>query len=182
MMDVFDGFLPEDALNKAIDLAENSHSYTTMHNSYHTAYGFKISDYVYDPCTDEDADYLQVPESIRAIQDIVAQKIESGFDLKRIYINAHPYGVEDSLHKDSREKSYTAIVYLVRDWYVDWGGETAFFTSEDQQNAEITKAVLPKYNRFVVFDGSTPHNVRSLSRRFSGVRYTMMFKYEKSHA
>jgi len=43
---------------------------------------------------------------------------------------------------------------------------------------DIYRCVLPKYNRFVIFDKNIKHCAGMVSRKFSGIRLTCMFKVE----
>jgi Rps23 Pro-64 3,4-dihydroxylase Tpa1-like proline 4-hydroxylase len=181
-MKIFDGVFEDADYMAAIEYAEKTNSYMPLHSTYSGAgFGFKFSNYVYDPKVNPKASYENdVPKAIKNIKNKIESLGEtSNFDLTRIYINAHSFGIEDNIHVDSSGESFTCILYLCGAWYADWGGETAFFDSLDQQACSIVSSVLPKYNRMVIFDGRIPHGVRPLSRRFAGVRFTMMLKFER---
>jgi hypothetical protein len=115
-------------------------------------------------------------------------KADCGLDdsnISSIYFNGLTYGIEAHAHVDARQKDFvTVITYICEDWNSHWGGETVFFNGEFSDNPadttyyhhEITRAVLPKYNRMVVFSSDVVHAVRPLSRSFKGLRKTLMFK------
>jgi SM-20-related protein len=90
------------------------------------------------------------------------------------YINGHTYGTEGYFHRDWHEPEYvTVIVYLVRgEWDPDWGGETVFI--DDDKN--IRASIFPKANRIVVFPSNLNHCARGVTRKFNGIRRTLMFK------
>jgi len=90
------------------------------------------------------------------------------------YMNGHTYGTEGYFHRDWHEEGYTTcIVYLLRDeWDPDWGGETVFI--DDDKN--IRASIFPKANRVVVFPSNLNHCARGVSRKFNGIRKTLMFK------
>ena len=107
-------------------------------------------------------------------------------NLNSCYTNSLVYGDEGYTHIDAEPhyKEITVIIYLNEIWHSQWGGETVFysdgytpdFSDAWYYNHEIVKSVLPRFNRMTVFDGSTPHSVRCLSRRCFLPRNTLMFK------
>jgi hypothetical protein len=54
-------------------------------------------------------------------------------------------------HKLGLERRLNLIVYLSRDWHASWGGELEFWDMSDRRRLE---AVLPQYNRAVLFETS----------------------------
>lgn len=93
--------------------------------------------------------------------------------LIRCYINGHTYGVEGYFHKDSeRSDETTIVVYLVDEWKPDWAGETVLLG----QDGNIEESYLPKKNRALLFAGNRLHCARGVSRSFTGLRKTLMFK------
>lgn len=110
-------------------------------------------------------------------------------ELESCYVNGLTHGMEAHPHIDTRntDKPFTTIiVYLCNHWSVFWGGETVFIDGEFSSNpmdhssltAEITKSVLPKRNRIVVFDGKITHAVRRVSSMYPDIRATLMFKLD----
>jgi Rps23 Pro-64 3,4-dihydroxylase Tpa1-like proline 4-hydroxylase len=106
-------------------------------------------------------------------------------NLSSVYFNGLTYGIEAHAHVDAMQKDVvTVITYVCEDWNSHWSGETVFFSGEFSHNPadvtyyqhEITQAVLPRYNRIVVFSADVVHAVRPLSRSFRGLRKTLMFK------
>lgn len=93
--------------------------------------------------------------------------------LLRCYMNAHTYGIEGYFHKDSeRNNEKTMVLYIVNgNWDKDWGGETVFAENED-----LVNSVLPKQNRAIVFDSNIDHCARGVTKAFTGLRKTFMFK------
>jgi len=102
--------------------------------------------------------------------------------LKRGYINAHHFGVEDVIHQDDMDVPHglTVIVYMCQSWYPEWYGQTTFWENlYSESKNDIIQSVLPRHNRFIIFDKNIPHSVAPLSRRFQGIRFTCMFKLER---
>ena len=98
-------------------------------------------------------------------------------ELSRCYANAYPYGSEGGLHMDSNVRShFTSIYYPSPTWSPNFAGETIFFNKD---GSDVLKAVYPKPNRLVVFPGVIPHVARGVSRSFTGLRITLMFKTSK---
>jgi SM-20-related protein len=102
------------------------------------------------------------------------QRIFNGHTLIRCYANAHAYGIDGTIHTDSRKDNrYTAVYYPHDAWEPNWGGETVLF---NQDKTDIVGAFYPKPNRLAVFKGNIPHVARGVSRTCPVLRITLMFK------
>lgn len=90
------------------------------------------------------------------------------------YMNGHTHGCDGYFHFDTDEDNCnTAMLYIVKgEWDPDWGGETVFL--DDRR--EIYKSVLPKANRLIVFPSNINHCARGVSRKYQGIRKTLIFK------
>jgi len=106
-------------------------------------------------------------------------------DLEACYFNGLTHGNEAYTHVDFyKPGSTTCILYVCEAWNSYWSGETIFLDGEWSLNPsdsvfykhDIIKSVLPKTNRIVLFDGNIMHAVRPLSKSFTGLRTTLMFK------
>lgn len=94
--------------------------------------------------------------------------------LTRCYANRHTFGTEGYIHTDTeRAEDYTCVIYMDKEWDVDWGGETTFYNHD---KTEIVKSVIPKYGRTAFFPGNIPHCAKPISRICPKVRTTLMFK------
>jgi SM-20-related protein len=92
----------------------------------------------------------------------------------RVYANAHTYGVEGYIHRDSdREDHFTTIYYAHDQWEANWAGETTFFSPI---HGNITMAVHPSPGRLVFFRGVTAHVGRSPSRMCPDLRVAVVIK------
>lgn len=171
---VFDNVIPKELLSRCIFAAEASKEYAVLHGGGDGSYGFK-----YNWLLTDDNKSIRHQDFV-ALWESVKPYISENVKIHRAYVNAHTYGVEDSIHMDEMdlEKTITVIVYLCSDWYPEWFGQTMFFQSCDRHHNEVIESVLPKPNRFIAFNGHTPHCVAPLSRRFAGVRLTCMFKLQ----
>jgi SM-20-related protein len=102
------------------------------------------------------------------------QHIFKGHTLIRCYANAHAYGIDGTLHTDSRKDNrYTAVYYPHETWEPNWGGETVLF---NQDKTDIIGGCYPKPNRLFVFKGNIPHLARGVSRTCPVLRITLMWK------
>lgn len=173
---VVDDHIPHDVLKSAIAAAELGANYRVLHLGGDGSYGFKYN----WTFMEQDKPETFVSEELIALWEEVKKHVPDNCVLRRGYINAHSFGVEDNIHFDDPYFSdgLTVVVYLCNDWYANWGGQTLFFKNFEQVNNDIVQSVLPRYNRFVVFDKNLPHCVTPLSHRFTGVRLTCMFKLE----
>ena len=93
-------------------------------------------------------------------------------------LSANAFGNEGRVHQDitdeaRREKHYTALVYLNREWKAEWAGETVFFDADN----EISGAVLPRPGRVVIAARDAPHAGRSVSRICPTDRRVLVFKF-----
>ena len=104
---------------------------------------------------------------------------------KRIYCNAHTHGVEPHIHKDDGD--FTMIYYPYLNWETEWGGGTAIFEEEENdessplyaeefKNLQIDKHVNYKGNRLIVFDEHLPHQAQPVSRQCYELRTCVVFK------
>lgn len=94
--------------------------------------------------------------------------------LLRMYLNAHTYGTDGSMHTDTdREGEITLVLYLTGDWKPDFGGETAVFDAA----GDIERSVLPKRNRLMAFPSDRLHAPRPLSKLFGGLRVVLVAKF-----
>jgi Rps23 Pro-64 3,4-dihydroxylase Tpa1-like proline 4-hydroxylase len=93
--------------------------------------------------------------------------------LVRAYSNAHTYGVEGYIHRDSKfATDETCIIYVEKDWKAEWAGETVFLDDDD----DVIKAVLPRYGRFTIFPGNIKHVGRGVSRVCPTIRRVLVLK------
>ena len=171
---VIDNALDNNVLKACINEAETQKSYYCMHPGGDGTYGFKYN-WTFRA--------INRPESFTnepmiALWKEVKKHLPENAELFRGYVNAHQFGVEDNLHSDDPlfDNGYTVIVYLTSTWQASWGGQTMFYDNFTQEDNEIVRSVLPRYNRMVIFDKNLPHAVAPLSKRFTGVRFTCMFK------
>jgi len=125
--------------------------------------------------------YYFVQNVWKAIQNQIGQRC-----LMRTYINSYTYGTDAYAHIDDHwimEKygtdsmTETIIVYLNKEWNIDWAGETVLYDS----NKEIEKAVLPKEGRVLVFDSRILHAARPVSRACPALRSVLVFKTLAKH-
>lgn len=113
---------------------------------------------------------------INSLYSKIKELVSPGANLLRCYANGHTYGDDANIHyDDSRTDTTTFIFYPMKEWNVDWGGSTIFW---DRVNREIVKSVVPKPNRFVVFDSKIWHGASALTRYCKKLRITLMFKFK----
>lgn len=102
--------------------------------------------------------------------------------LLRAYINGYTYGTDAYAHIDDGwvNKRYgddalseTAVIYLNKEWDINWAGETVIFT-EDQEDIEYS--ILPKHGRMLVFDSKRLHAARPVSRACPDLRTVLVLK------
>jgi Rps23 Pro-64 3,4-dihydroxylase Tpa1-like proline 4-hydroxylase len=177
MIKIIDNCLPENLLIECIKRAELSKNYSVLHSAGGS--GSHYFKYNWMFCSVTDNGIIEDKE-IKNLWGEVQKCLPTNIRLHRGYVNAHTYGVEDTIHIDDPEikNGLTVIVYLCNDWYPEWFGQTMFFNLSDKHNNEIIQSVLPRFNRILIFDKNILHCVSPLSRRFTGIRLTCMFKVE----
>jgi hypothetical protein len=106
-------------------------------------------------------------------------KEKYGIDrFRRIYFNAHTYGVEPRPHCDDGD--FTMIYYPLLDWRKDWGGGTVIWTDHDQDKKEqpkkIEKHIAYTGNRLMVFPAKRLHQAMPVSKNCFKLRSCIVFK------
>jgi hypothetical protein len=97
----------------------------------------------------------------------------TGGVLIRCYLNGYTYGTDGYFHTDSlRRDEHTTILFMNDYWEPDWAGETVFLGP----GGDIIKAVLPRRNRALIFPSNIQHAGRSVSRKCTVLRKTLIFK------
>jgi dihydrofolate synthase / folylpolyglutamate synthase len=118
----------------------------------------------------------QVQTLWKSIEQVIGERA-----LLHCYINAYTFGTEGYLHRDDTyhykhpgygKTAETIVVFLNKTWNGDYAGETVIFNEE----GDIELAVLPKFNRMLVFDSSKLHVARSVSRICQDLRMVLIFK------
>ena len=119
--------------------------------------------------------YHEVPQCIRDLWDYIQPRfLPTTPTLVRAYANAHTYGVEGYIHKDSKfAEDQTVVIYYEKDWKPEWAGETIFLNEKED---DILKAILPKYGRMSVFPGNIKHAGRGVSRICPVARKVLVLK------
>jgi SM-20-related protein len=159
-------------------------SLTTYVDSLPWFWGFKSSNNLFkeshphwsihfDGLTKTPANFIDVEDSLPDIIKKVYQKIkEPDTILVRCYANGITHGLSQRVHvDDSTIGAKTHIVFLNKEWSVDWGGETIVW-----ENQTIVNSFLPKRNSLLTIDGTKWHGVRPISPICYELRKTLMFK------
>jgi hypothetical protein len=106
-------------------------------------------------------------------------KEKYGIDtFRRIYFNAHTYGIEPRPHTDDGD--FTMIYYPLLEWRKDWGGGTSIWTEHNQEKKEkpdkIEKHVAYTGNRLIVFPAKRLHQAMPVSKNVFKLRSCIVFK------
>jgi SM-20-related protein len=170
----FDDAIPEDLLAEAIaEVERRGWQYGWRSNKM---LGFGHWNIVLsDSKIEREEVYHEVPQCIRDLWDYIQPRFMPTTPvLVRAYANAHTYGVEGYIHRDSKfETDETCVIYYEKDWKPEYAGETIFL-NEDEDN--ILKAVLPKYGRMTIFPGNIKHAGRGVSRICPVARRVLVMK------
>ena len=118
--------------------------------------------------------YHEVPQCIRDLWDYIQPRFMPTTPvLVRAYANAHTYGVEGYIHRDSKhDGDQTCVIYYEHDWKAEWAGETVFLDASE----DVIKAVLPRYGRMTIFPGKMKHVGRGVSRTCPVARRVLVLK------
>src|SRR5262245_21607050 len=100
--------------------------------------------------------------------------------LVRCYANGMMYGMDGYVHTDAtKPDNFTFVYYPHARWSPNWGGETLFY---NQEETAIIACSYPHPNSAALFDGRIPHRANSVTRLYTGLRITLMFKTELRRA
>lgn len=106
--------------------------------------------------------------------DLVKKYYKSDVKIDRSYINVYFPNTPIAVHSDHHSPNAVSLLMFINtQWHVDWAGELHFFNDD---LTEITKAVLPKAGRGVLFDSIIPHTARNPSILSPIPRYTLTIK------
>ena len=135
--------------------------------------------------TGESLTYEKLIQSDTMIAQLAQKMSERFFDgkpLTRVWVNVQAFGDEATVHFDFpmqfKGKARTVVWYPVPEWNADWGGDFALFDS----NKEIIGSAVVKRDRAVVFDGTSMHAARPMSRYCNALRISVAFGLEDLHA
>lgn len=133
------------------------------------------------PCDMSSTPVLSRHPEVEKLWKIINFAVGGSRGLLRAYINGYTYGTDGYAHRDDEivnvihgrhSVAETAIVYLNKEWDINWCGETVIF----DEDKEIAASVLPKYGRVLVFDSHMLHAARPLSRVCGELRLILAIK------
>ena len=90
---------------------------------------------------------------------------------RRIYFNAHTYGIEPRPHRDDGD--FTMMYYPLMSWRKDWGGGTIIW---NEDTSEVEKHVAYTGNRLVVFPANRLHQAQPIHIDCYKLRSVIVFK------
>lgn len=170
----FDDVIPEDLLSECItEVERRGWQYGWRSNKM---LGFGHWNIVLsDSKVEREEVYHEVPQCIRNLWDYIQPRfLPTTPVLVRAYANAHTYGVEGYIHRDSKfAEDQTVVIYYEKDWKPEWAGETIFLNEAED---DVIKAILPKYGRMSVFPGNIKHAGRGVSRICPVARKVLVLK------
>lgn len=94
----------------------------------------------------------------------------------RSYMNLGIHSDPHKIHCDDfvPETGKTILVYMNRNWDLDWGGETTFY-SDDRKKIKYVSQFVP--GRIIIFDGSIPHSAKPQHFSAPPYRFTLASKF-----
>jgi hypothetical protein len=100
-------------------------------------------------------------------------------EFRRIYMNAHTFGIEPNIHYDDGD--FTMIYYPRMDWDTSWGGGTTIYEEDGGKHLEThdyatDKLIDCRGNRLLVFDAYLPHQGMPVIRDCHKLRTNIVFK------
>ena len=101
-------------------------------------------------------------------------KLKERFDIvggKRLYMNAHTFGVEPHMHTDDGD--FTMMYYPRMDWQPEWLGGTAIWDDKGKNIAEYSNYVG---NRLLIFPAKNNHQAMPVSKYCYELRNVVVFK------
>ena len=169
----YDGQIPQELLDAAIDEIDGRNWRYGWKSSKMLGFGH-WNVVLSDSKIEREEVYHEVPQCIRDLWDYIQPRFMPTTPvLVRAYSNAHTYGVEGYIHRDSKfATDQTCIIYVEKDWKPEWAGETVFFDEDE----DVIKAILPRYGRFTIFPGNVKHVGRGVSRICPTIRRVLVLK------
>jgi len=169
----YDGQIPQELLDAAIDEIDGRNWRYGWKSSKMLGFGH-WNVVLSDSKIEREEVYHEVPQCIRDLWDYIQPRFMPTTPvLVRAYSNAHTYGVEGYIHRDSKfATNQTCIIYVEKDWKPEWAGETVFFDEDE----DVIKAILPRYGRFTIFPGNVKHVGRGVSRICPTIRRVLVLK------
>jgi SM-20-related protein len=169
----YDGQIPQELLDAAIDEIDGRNWRYGWKSSKMLGFGH-WNIVLSDSKIEREEVYHEVPQCIRDLWDYIQPRFMPTTPvLVRAYSNAHTYGVEGYIHRDSKfATDQTCIIYVEKDWKPEWAGETVFFDEDE----DVIKAILPRYGRFTIFPGNIKHVGRGVSRICPTIRRVLVLK------
>lgn len=101
-------------------------------------------------------------------------KLEEKYNIvgwKRLYMNAHTFGVEPHIHRDDGD--FTMMYYPRMDWKPEWLGGTAIW---DEEGKNIDRYCNYIGNRVLIFPAKNNHQAMPVSRFCYELRPVVVFK------
>ena len=90
---------------------------------------------------------------------------------KRLYMNAHTFGIEPNMHHDDGD--FTMMYYPRLDWKPEWMGGTAIWGDEGKNIDRYCNYIG---NRILLFPAKNKHQAMSVSRFCHELRPVVVFK------
>lgn len=186
---VYDGCISDKLLNAIVEKYKTSFSYgwkaNNKNNEDQGHWNVPICIQDKKSLVDLAPELLQKDEYVHALWLYLKKYFLGERKLSRVYINGYTYGTDGYIHRDDSlfeelgaesPFSETVIIYLNKEWKMNWGGETVVVDN----NGEISKSVIPKFTRMLIFDGQMQHASRPLSRMCKDLRMVLVFKTVQS--
>lgn len=169
----YDNKIPEDLLTECIVEVERRGWQYGWRSSKKLGFGH-WNVVLSDSKIEREEVYHSVPECIQKLWDYIQPRFMPTTPvLVRAYANAHTFGVEGYIHRDSKfDGDQTCVIYYEQDWQPEWAGETVFF----DDTGDVIKAVLPRYGRMTIFPGKMRHVGRAVSRICPVARRVLVLK------
>ncbi len=109
------------------------------------------------------------------LYNIICDKLEKRYEVKRIYANGQSSGQTGNPHTDDGD--FTFLYYPNPKWELDWNGHLIF--SEDQK--EPTRIIGYKPNRAILFPAKIMHYADAPHHYFTGFRISLAYKFVESN-
>lgn len=169
----YDGKIPEDLLTECIVEVERRGWQYGWRSNKNLGFGH-WNVVLSDSKIEREEVYHLVPECIQRLWDYIQPRFMPTTPvLVRAYANAHTFGVEGYIHRDSKhDGDQTCVIYYEQGWKAEWAGETVFLDDSD----DVIKAVLPRYGRMSIFPGKMKHVGRGVSRTCPVARRVLVMK------
>lgn len=110
----------------------------------------------------------------KKIYNLVTQSLSGKYSLLEVYAAGHTYGMNGSLCTANDPDIYFVMIFLNKQWDIEWGGKTILVQEDGKY-----EAIFPKPGSMIVFPSDLYFYSEDICREFYGLKITLIYKLRK---